>query len=279
MKTENRIVVLYHKGCSDGFGGAWVLWQKFKNRAIYWPMEHQVPPPAILKSAKEIFMVDFCFPEAVMKNLSKKYKITVIDHHESQTEAVKSAKVSMFDLKHSGAVLAWKYFHSKTPVPKLLLRIEDIDLWKFKLSDAKKAIASLESYDKEFKLWSKLIRDFENPEKRSVFIKEGAAILRYQNQIVKELADSAVPATLEGKGAMVVNSPVLASEIGHRLAAEKGKIAIIWSSKNKKVFVSLRSIGEMNVSEIAKRYGGGGHKHAAGFGLKASNDQFPWKTN
>lgn len=279
MKTKNKIIVLYHKGCSDGFGGAWILWKKFKDKAIYWPMEYQVPPPGILKSAKEIFMVDFCFSEAIMKNLSKEYKITVIDHHESQSEAVKFAEVFVFDLGHSGAVLAWKYFHPKTPVPKLLLRIEDIDLWRFKLSDTRKTIASLESHDKEFKLWSKLIRDFEDTKKRSAFIKEGAAILLYQNQIVKELADSAVPATFEEREAMVVNSPVLASEIGHRLAAKKGKIAIIWSSKNKKVFVSLRSIGETDVSEIAKRYGGGGHKHAAGFGLKANNDQFPWKTN
>jgi len=33
----------------------------------------------------------------------------------------------------------------------------------------------------------------------------------------------------------------------------------------KKVFISLRSQGDLDVSEIAKRHGGGGHKNAAAF--------------
>lgn len=276
---KNKIVVLYHKGCSDGFGGAWVLWRKFKDRAIYWPMEHQVPPPTILKSAKEIFMVDFCFPEETMKSLAAKHKITVIDHHESQKNAVKFAEHSIFDLGHSGAILAWKYLNPKKPIPGLLKRIEDIDLWKFKIKDTQKTMATLESFDQDFKLWSKLIRDFEKPAKRSAFIKEGAAILRYQEEVVKELSDSAVAATFEGKKALVVNSPMLTSKIGHRLSSKGDRIAIIWSSKSKKIFVSLRSAGETDVAELAKRHGGGGHKHAAGFGFKTENNQFPWKIN
>jgi nanoRNase/pAp phosphatase (c-di-AMP/oligoRNAs hydrolase) len=276
---KNKIVVLYHKGCSDGFGGAWILWKKFKNQAIYWPMEYQVPPPAVLKSAKEIFMVDFSFPAEIMKKLSAEHKITVIDHHETQKEAVKFAEKSVFSLNHSGVILAWKYLNPKKTVPSLLKRIEDIDLWKFKIKDTQKTMANLESHEQEFKLWDKLIRDFENPKKQLAFIKEGAAILRYQEQVVKELSDSAISATFEGQKALVVNSPMLASQIGNRLASKGDRVAIIWSSKSKKVFVSLRSAGEMSVAELAKRHGGGGHKHAAGFALKANNKQFPWKTN
>ncbi|HOB90022.1 MAG TPA: DHHA1 domain-containing protein [Candidatus Colwellbacteria bacterium] len=276
---NKKIVVLYHKGCSDGFGAAWVLWKKFKDRAIYWPMEYQVPPPAILKSASEVYMVDFGFLAEIMKTLASKYKITAIDHHQSQKQAIKFAKESVFDIKHSAAVLTWNHLNPKKPTPELLRRIEDVDLWKFKIKDTKEAVAWLESHEQDFKLWDKLIRDFQNPKKRSAFLKEGAAILRYQEQTVKELSDAAVPAVFEGKKAMVVNSPILASQIGNRLASKEGRVAIIWSNKNKKIFVSLRSIGQTDVSELAKRYGGGGHKHAAGFGFKSANNQFPWKTN
>ncbi|MCL4405997.1 MAG: DHHA1 domain-containing protein [Patescibacteria group bacterium] len=279
MADKNKIVVLYHKGCSDGFAGAWIMWRKFKDRAIYWPMEYQVPPPAVLKSARKVYMIDFGFPAETMKGLAIRYDITAIDHHESQKQAVKFAQESVFDLNHSGGVLAWKYMNPGKPTPALLKRIEDIDLWKFKIKDTRKTMAWLESHEQDFKLWDKFIKDFENPEKRLAFIKEGSAILRYQEQLVKELSDSAVEAVFEGRKALVVNSPVLASQIGNRLASKEGKVAIIWSNKNKKIFVSLRSVGQTDVAELAKRYGGGGHKHAAGFGIKATNNQFPWKTN
>ena len=40
--------------------------------------------------------------------------------------------------------------------------------------------------------------------------------------------------------------------------------ACYWDTPEGRVF-SLRSVGNFDVSEIAKKYGGGGHKNAAGF--------------
>jgi nanoRNase/pAp phosphatase (c-di-AMP/oligoRNAs hydrolase) len=42
--------------------------------------------------------------------------------------------------------------------------------------------------------------------------------------------------------------------------------ACYWDTPEGRVF-SLRSIGDFDVSEIAKQYGGGGHKNASGFRL------------
>ena len=56
-------------------------------------------------------------------------------------------------------------------------------------------------------------------------------------------------------------------------------LAIIWSYRRRhnkpKLKVSLRSDKNINVAEIAFKYGGGGHKSAAGFTLE-KEIEFPW---
>jgi nanoRNase/pAp phosphatase (c-di-AMP/oligoRNAs hydrolase) len=56
------------------------------------------------------------------------------------------------------------------------------------------------------------------------------------------------------------------SEIGHELATTGGTFGLIWYlGENNKAKISLRSNGDHDVSAIAKQFGGGGHKNAAGF--------------
>ena len=68
---------------------------------------------------------------------------------------------------------------------------------------------------------------------------------------------------------LVVNSSHWMSEIGARLAPDCD-FAISWyyDHEDKMIKVSLRSFHEaVDVSEIAKEFGGGGHRKAAGFQL------------
>ena len=65
----------------------------------------------------------------------------------------------------------------------------------------------------------------------------------------------------------IANCPAhLTSDVGHELANQSGTFGLCWSmTKDGAVACSLRSNGEYDVSAIAKLYGGGGHKNAAGF--------------
>ena len=76
---------------------------------------------------------------------------------------------------------------------------------------------------------------------------------------------------MNGKAVLVVNSSHWMSEIGARLAPDCD-FAMIWYYDHEVLGYncSLRSFHEtMDVSEVAKRFGGGGHKKAAGFRLAA----------
>ena len=101
-------------------------------------------------------------------------------------------------------------------------------------------------------------------------VEMGSTILNYQNKI----RDDAV---VEGKVGWVdiaghrvpcVNTTILVSEVAGCLAETYSDApfgAIFFVLNTGEVVYSLRSRGEFDVSEVAKQYGGGGHKNAAGF--------------
>lgn len=73
---------------------------------------------------------------------------------------------------------------------------------------------------------------------------------------------------LKWEGLAANCTPQFASEAGNKLAEKSGTFGATWcAGDNGKIFFSLRSIGNYDVSEIARFYGGGGHKNAAGFNI------------
>jgi len=272
------IVVIYHGNCPDGFGGAWAAWKKFGDTADYFGLNPRDPAPVDLID-KEIYVADMCFPKETLVDLvSKNKKVVIIDHHLSNQEWVKSASENLFDLDRSGAVLAWQYFHGSRPTPKLLQYIEDMDLWQFKLPSSREITTYLELFDFDFAVWSKLAEDFEVPERLSVFIERGRLLLSYENQLIKRVIENhAEPVEFEGIKTTAVNFPnFLASNIGAALTKKTPPIAIVWSRKPGKIVVSLRSDGTVDVSALAAKYGGGGHKASSGFAIE-DGKPIPWK--
>lgn len=268
-----NIVIIYHDD-PDGFGAVWAAWRKFKNKADYLPVNYNGKPTPKIKN-KEIYLMDFCYKRTIMEELLKNNKkLIVIDHHISRKEETKISTDHLYSVKNSGAILAWKYFYPKKPIPKLLFYIENMDLYKFKLPYAKEIAASLELYDFDFRLWDKIAADFENPKKFKKYLEEGKVILRYQKKIIKFILEGGRRTIFEGKNAFAVNSPILESEIGEAIYKGKKLLGIIYSHKNSDIKVSLRS-NKIDVAKLAEKYGGGGHKYASGF-LFDSEAKFPW---
>lgn len=282
-KTTKNIVVFHHDD-PDGFGGAWAAWKKLKDKADYIPLSNDRDVLERLNlQNKEIYIIDYSFkPEEMRKLVETNKKVVLIDHHLTSAESAKVATESLYDIARSGASLSWTYFYPEKMMPRLLRHIEDFDIWKFKIKFTKEIIVALATYEYNFKTWSKIARDLENYKKRKEYIKDGKAILRYQEFLIKSIISSGgEEADFEGHKAFAVNSPVLESEIGHHIYDKKGMLAIVWSYKVKrgkpKLKVSLRSDLSIDVSQIALKYGGGGHKGAAGFTVEEKIN-FPWQT-
>lgn len=277
IRTSKNIVVIYHGECADGFGAAWAAWKKFDDNADYFGAHHGDSISDGLTD-KEIYVLDFSFPVEIMRKMvENNKKIIVIDHHKSAEESVKMAHEYVYEMDRSGAVLAWQYFFPELATPWLLRYISDRDIWKLELPDTFAMGLMLDTFDKNFEIWSKLAEELENDDTRHKYIKQGKLIQKYQHQVMEDIIISNKETVFfEGYETYAVNAPhFFASQIGHILYEEKPPLAIVWSWSKGGISVSLRSDGSVDVSEIAKKYGGGGHKAAAGFRFN-SNSDFPW---
>lgn len=258
------IYVLYHKNCMDGFAAAWAFWKLFGNDAKYIPVQYGEPLPKIEDQSK-VYIVDFSYSRDVLDELYFRSKqLVVLDHHKTAQAELEGLPYAKFNMTKSGAVLAWEYVFSEKPVPELLLYVQDRDLWQWKLPDSRKINAVLAVHSKEFEIFNSFI-----DKDKQLLIDEGHILLLSQESVVNSLADKCFfDETKFDQRIPMLNSATLQSKIGNELCQRHSDCAFaaifFYLDLNTRVW-SLRSIGNFDVSEVAKRFGGGGHKNAAGF--------------
>ena len=256
--------VIYHADCTDGFGAAYAAWKQLGNRAEYFPCKHGTPPPDV--TGKNVVILDFSYGNEITKKMIEdSNELFIIDHHKSAMVELHDISNAHFDMTKSGAILAWEWFHPGKEPPKFIRYIQDRDLWKWELEYSKEFSAAFDMVPFEFE-------EFEKFEDDSVFddaCKRGSYILAYSKTVVKKLCEKAVSRKYKNMNTLVVNSSHWMSEIGARLAPDCD-FAVIWyyDHYDRTIKVSLRAFHDtIDVSEIAKQFGGGGHKKASGFQL------------
>lgn len=275
---DKDTVVIYHGNCTDGFGAAWAAWKKLGDQAEYVPYIHGEKLPENI-SASLIYLLDYIPPKFYLDSLKKEDKrIIMIDHHISNQSSLVNGDEILFDLNHSGSTLAWQYFHPNEKIPVMLKYIEDVDLWKFELPKSNEIFYYLDLFEFNFDIWTKVIDAAENEAVLSEYIKKGELLLKYNDVIVERIiARNRQSVVFEGLEVYAVNaSDMFASKIGNKLSILKPPMGIVWHQNKKNLSISLRSDGSVDVSVIAKKYGGGGHKQAAGFEVPLDTP-LPWK--
>lgn len=270
-----RPLCIYHGNCADGFTAAWVVNKHFNGEVDFFPGVYQSPPPVV--KGREVIFVDFSYKRVVMeKILDMAEMVTIIDHHKSAIEDLQGLPfhTAIFDVERSGALLTWGCYFSQPcdvphQIPNLVRYVSDRDLWKFELPHSREINAYIFAHEYTFRNWNTLERELDD-----LFgdcVRAGAAIEKKHHKDVAELVK--VTKRFMNIGTFVM--PVacvpytLVSDAGHLMASTDtiafGAAACYWDTPEGRCF-GLRSTEQgPDVSEIAKLYGGGGHKHAAGF--------------
>ena len=297
-------LVIYHANCTDGFGAAFAAWLKLGDKAEYIPMGYgQEIVPTQIATERVVYVLDFSFPRHTMEGLfAVAQRVIWLDHHASVFKdwgvpldgVVDELTLGLvqpndhtvaLDNNKSGAMLAWEYFHPGTEVPMLIRHIDDRDRWQFKMSGSRELHAAMDSLKPwTFSRWDLL---FHVDGIRLEALKdEGSAILRAHSQHVQAALKQAKTCVVrwgcwkEMCGAIgfreavgcSANAPAfLASDLGHELANKSGTFGLVWSmAGDGQIHCELRSNGDYDVSAIAKCFGGGGHRNAAGFSVEMS---------
>lgn len=263
----NLPLCIYHANCADGFTAAWILHRRYLGHIDFHPGIYQDPPPDV--HGRDVIFVDFSYKRPVMERLLKEAQtVTILDHHKTAIDDLQGLPFTeaIFDTERSGAGITWEWTFPSAVMPELVRYVQDRDLWRFELYHSRDVNACIFSYDYTFDNWNDL------EQRCGAFfgdvVREGAAIERKHHKDVAELV-KVTERTMDIRGYTipVANVPyTLTSDAGHLMAARGWPFAACyWDTPEGRVF-SLRSTKNgIDVSSIAKPYGGGGHKHAAGF--------------
>ena len=255
-----------------------------------------------------IYIVDFSIKIHVIKYLAKNYRdtsVVILDHHKTAFKSyapnleiladsklvtrLEETVIARLDMAESGASITWKYFQTPAyhdDMPLLIQYVKDYDLWTYNFKDyTRYANKYMSATKKTIENWDTLNNTFQSIDGRTDILSKGKAIQAYHDKLVRDIVEQAVPVQLEADGAVglgVAAPGMLSSDVGNILAKQSGSFGMTWFGKMAKkdiaidYQISLRSNKEsiVDVSELAERFGGGGHRNAAGFSGAVDINQF-----
>lgn len=302
-ETTMKPLCIYHGNCADGFTAAWAVWRALGDGAEYVPGIYGQPPPDV--TGRDVILVDFSYKLPVLEEMCQRRgarSMLILDHHKTAEADLRGLGIDMskwtgrvdwkryqenlalddmenancngaivyqiFDMDRSGAGIAWDFFHDGER-PNLVRFVEDRDLWRFVLPGSREVNALIFSYEYDFYQWDVLESRLRTRAGIDIAIDQGRAIERKHHKDISELVRvTKRRMVIGGHEVWCANLPyTMTSDAGNLMAKGEPFAACYWDTPAGRVF-SLRSTEEgLDVSEIAKGYGGGGHRNASGFQL------------
>lgn len=296
--TYKPDVLIYHDNCDDGFAAAWAIHKKWGDTVQFIPSNYGRPMPT-WKDGREVLVADFSFsPEQCEELVNQGCRVLMLDHHKTAKEALSGLPQAQaptyknvgqmfdrltgtwrdevlveFDMARSGARMAWDFAFPGEETPELILAVEDRDLWRFNRADTKLVSMYLRSLDRTFAQWGAAAALYsDNPD---LFLSEASAIKRFYDKRIKAICDSAGLQAFQGHSGVAVTYACpydFVSDTCNTLLAmhPDAPFAVAVIQNQEGITYSLRSTDDrVDVSEIAKANGGGGHRNAAGFRVAA----------
>jgi nanoRNase/pAp phosphatase (c-di-AMP/oligoRNAs hydrolase) len=223
---------------------------------------------SIIKN-ETVYIVDYHFKDNVMEKLLKITKSVIwIDHHKTIIDSKYNNKEikGIRSIEKSGCELTWDYLYTGMYICVFVKLIGDYDTWRFKYGNRTEAFHEgmmLYETNPEDKIWKAL---YESSTLHNDIIRKGEDCIRYRENFCKQyLNDYNFEMKYEGYKCLVCNL----HRFGSKTFGDKIKeydIVITCVFNGQQWIHGLYTIKEnIDVSKIAKKHGGGGHKGAAGF--------------
>lgn len=278
MNKQN--IVLYHDNCVDGMTSAWIARRNLgEDNTEFIPVQYNRNDPVPNLLGRNLYMLDFCYPaEIISKMVVDVAQFILLDHHKTaeadmrilQHRLADDTRVHIeFDMERSGAGITADYFQDRN---WWVNYVEDRDLWRFKLEHSESINAYIQSVERTMDAYDHAFASVEKEEAKVL----GMGALQYLRMYIREMVSLSRLADFQVGDHVYsdipfVNTPYVGcSEVVGELA-KTAPFGVGWYMRGDgKVSFSLRSRGDVDVSSIAKQFGGGGHQGAAGFNVPFS---------
>ncbi len=246
-------------------------------------------PMETIRPNEQVYIVDFSIsPDEMRELLGITKKVTWIDHHKTAIEKYKDFEHPIRGVRIdgiAGCVLTYVYIHHMTsrgcgdikPFDKVMLKdvplftmlVGDRDVWSWHYGEQTKYFyAGLQLYDTSpsSDVWCEVL--LEGTKK---FEEQGKIVEQFKKIQREYLTKTySFEIELEGYKGIACNSKDSSELFGELIEQYDFVSPFIFDGGQ--YIVSLYS-NKIDVSEIAKKYGGGGHKGASGFQCK----ELPYK--
>lgn len=298
---DKKYYIIFHKVDTDGqCSGAELRYYLEKEKGIFNPIMigvdynenfsfiNEIP------EGSEVYICDFGFSREIMEYLNKKTILYWYDHHKSAIENNKDFEIKGFRTnKMSACEIIYKqllepiiknnntnynYFH----ITKIIKIISDADNWNKKdysedqwdnvvnaLSYYIKTFNTSPDSDEGYSFWKEFFeKGTLGGHTLEEILKIGKYIINYIMKMDELKANRCGFETeFEGLRAIVINGASGSQSFRKIYSPEKHDIMISFKINKDKIYsVSLYSEKpDIDVSVIAKKYGGGGHAGASGF--------------
>jgi oligoribonuclease NrnB/cAMP/cGMP phosphodiesterase (DHH superfamily) len=275
--------VIFHHNDADGRLSAAIAYSVIPEAKLFEVGYKSEIPFNEIEKDDVVIILDFSFQkDGDWKKLFEITKHVVwIDHHKTAIEKFKKEFAWLGDIKgsrkldKSGAYQAWEFFYTGKKIPYVVNLVDKWDTWTHNGdSDVVDFIRGLEIQDcsPESMLWKSLL--FGKGDGPANLFKEinlhGKAISKYFDKISKDqLEHNSYEVVFEGYKCLVCNTAQLRGGFFDSKPGYDVYISYVYNGRSFQFRIESKKI---DVSEIAKKYGGGGHAGASGF----SCEELPW---
>jgi oligoribonuclease NrnB/cAMP/cGMP phosphodiesterase (DHH superfamily) len=284
------VICLHHSDNDGKCAGFWInqLAPRDEHEDKFYSVDYGIEVPwDDIQPNEKVYIVDFSIePDDMRKLLDITRNVTWIDHHKSAIKKYENFNVEIpgiRDVSASGCMLTWWYFTKRksdsdvfdmkdtVEAPEVTKLVDDYDMWKFSYVETRDFEAGfrLMPHGPEDYIWKRLCID-RDIELMHRIVEQGAVILCYRKQLMEDLIQThGFESELDGHSCFCFNQAGVSSFDFESVDTKKYDVLVGFVRNKDSYNYSLRAGKDsVDVSEIAEKYGGGGHPGAAGFRSK-----------
>lgn len=265
----------YHSADLDGHCSGAIVKRKYQECEMIGINYGDPFPWDSIQTGEMVIMVDFCLqPFSDMIKLNSMCDLLWIDHHKSAIEEAHQCGFLPWggmkvEIGRAGCELAWEYFNTDQNTPESVRLLGRYDVWDHSDPDTlpfQYGMRLCEDTKPGSIIWDDLLAG--DQDLLDMVIDTGRTILDYIDiDNMKYAKACAFNTTLDGLRCVAINKAMANSKLFESVwDQDKYDAMLSFGYRKGQWHISLYSDKpDVDVSEVAKNYGGGGHKGAAGF--------------
>jgi oligoribonuclease NrnB/cAMP/cGMP phosphodiesterase (DHH superfamily) len=273
-------MICFHHNDLDGRCSAAIVWKWYneKNYDMKEPinfieLDYKDDVPVLkIAPGEKVIIVDFSFKPEVMHEVFKRTSdIIWCDHHKTAAHYDYGRKLKGYrefeEKKLAGCECTWLHFFPHKPIPHAVFLIADRDCWRW--SGGKETAEfnqGLKIHDTRptSGIWNAVFYESDYHAFSERVCEQGRTCLSFRDSFCNDYADSyGFETEFEGHKAFAMGIYMFGSEaFGQRFYHYPLCLSFVYDGKQWVVGLYSQKI---DVGEIARQYGGGGHTGAAGF--------------